>query len=1024
MRYRLLGDLLNIKSALLYKRGYVDVVKMRHPSYQMNSVKTNQSDHAAFMEYDFKFKLDKGYYSSFNISNFISSQTMSSLLGDSNNLSDIPSNLLMYQISNNDTNRNYSLFEIFNPGDSTEMILDLGVNIQKIEFYDRFLNYEFNEDGEISDVEEYNINNPNPLSEVPILIVEFGPEESYEPEDYYNKEEMPIKPDWDEESERKYLMEIEEYSNKKFLTISTTSSDSGYLNLSLSSHKSQIDPHRNQEKYVIENKDFKSMMNSVGKTIESYDDTSIVLDKRSNTILGNSILDSSSLILLNDKINLSSKKIPVTSKDENEGIITRYYEEYKDYVVYHENDSVYYKGDVFISLINGNLSENPSISPMWALMSKIEDPELPEGFGDPHVVNIRVNDSKLGTTDPIGPTNVEYGHELYVKIITDKALVRSIKLDGVSQTIPMGKVFTVSNVIDDHDLLIEFEAIYKNLKLISDPIEGGTTKGSGRYVLNTSVEISAVANYGYEFSGWYINEKILSTSSTYIIEKLSDDMVVTAKFSIRKYNVVIECSEGGTYTPMSSNPTRMQVDHGSSLTIGIVPYTGYETEYIKVNDRIYEYYDKPELIINNITEDYSIYIKYSRPQYHVIDPILGRINYVVIGDQLWSTSNLNYPVRDTIQYYSGEEMKLIDEKLGNGGTKFRVPTEDDINELYSYFDEKKVGLYLKSDKITRFDDNGWKDSIFRGLNYYRFNSMPYGYYNGKDLVKKNKESHYWTSTINKETDSATTMVFYHDSPMGVLEDKKLSDNSLCIKPCADAYKVNILGKDYRYLEVSIKVNVRILDDDNVSSNDKFETHVVTQKWILDNLDYTDLGTRFEESECGKFGSLYSLDEVSKISELMKSDKSGFSIPTDLDYIFLEKFLGYGKDQIVKTKEGRYEVDLDTYSSGYIGSIEGKRLKTGNLIYSGVNWNGYDNNEYDNSQLNVLPSGYAVVLDDGSLEYKGMGSEAKFWTSSISRTEDKITAYSRSLSCLSDKILRGVDGSKIKMSIRMVSTNIN
>lgn len=532
MRYRLLGDLLNIKSALLYKRGYVDVVKMRHPSYQMNSVKTNQSDHAAFMEYDFKFKLDKGYYSSFNISNFISSQTMSSLLGDSNNLSDIPSNLLMYQISNNDTNRNYSLFEIFNPGDSTEMILDLGVNIQKIEFYDRFLNYEFNEDGEISDVEEYNINNPNPLSEVPILIVEFGPEESYEPEDYYNKEEMPIKPDWDEESERKYLMEIEEYSNKKFLTISTTSSDSGYLNLSLSSHKSQIDPHRNQEKYAIENKDFKSMMNSVGKTIESYDDTSIVLDKRSNTILGNSILDSSSLILLNDKINLSSKKIPVTSKDENEGIITRYYEEYKDYVVYHENDSVYYKGDVFISLINGNLSENPSISPMWALMSKIEDPELPEGFGDPHVVNIRVNDSKLGTTDPIGPTNVEYGHELYVKIITDKALVRSIKLDGVSQTIPMGKVFTVSNVIDDHDLLIEFEAIYKNLKLISDPIEGGTTKGSGRYVLNTSVEISAVANYGYEFSGWYINEKILSTSSTYIIEKLSDDMVVTAKFSI------------------------------------------------------------------------------------------------------------------------------------------------------------------------------------------------------------------------------------------------------------------------------------------------------------------------------------------------------------------------------------------------------------------------------------------------------------------------------------------------------------
>ena len=131
MRYRLLGDLLNIKSAFLYKRGYVDTIKGRNPSSQMNYVKTDQSSSMSFMEYNFKFKIDKGYYSSFDISDYLSDSTIKSLTSDES--SDIPSNLLMYQLSTDNESRDYSLFEVLNLGDSTDIIINADDDIQKIE---------------------------------------------------------------------------------------------------------------------------------------------------------------------------------------------------------------------------------------------------------------------------------------------------------------------------------------------------------------------------------------------------------------------------------------------------------------------------------------------------------------------------------------------------------------------------------------------------------------------------------------------------------------------------------------------------------------------------------------------------------------------------------------------------------------------------------------------------------------------------------------------------------------------------
>lgn len=1017
MRYRLLGDLLSIKSALLYKRGYVDVTKGRNPVGQMNSSRVSQGDFLSFMEYNFKFNIDKGPYSSYNIYNLIGNETLSKLSNKDDEIS-VPSDLLMYQLSD-DQVRNYSFFEIFVSDSLTEILVNVGPDIQKIEFYDSVVNYKM-VDGVIPNITEYYYSEEG-LQASPVMIVEFGPEVSYESEDYYNKEEMDSKPDWDFESEKAYQLRLEEYTNNKLLLVTTVTADkSSGINVSLASHRSQLNPHRFQYDHVVSNLKMRDLMNTTGDTISVSGN--ITFDERSNSILSVESLDKNESIILNDKMNISSKLHPITIIKDGEEV-TENHELYYDYVVYNKGSEVIYKGELYVSLIDGNLYENPSISPMWQLVSTIV--EEPEVDTTDKVINIRVNDPFLGTTDPIGQMTVKYGHEAFIKIISERAFVKSIRLDGIDQPLPMGDVFTVREVKSDHDLFVEFEAIHKTITITVDPESSGVCTGENSYILNTPATLTATPSEGYKFVGWILDEKIVSTDEIYYIPKVSQDFHFIAKFSKIICKVVIECSEGGSFDLMNGNPTVIEVEYGDSLEFNILPKSGYEVDYISIDSVIYS---DPELyiVLVDITKDTNVFIKFTRPKLREFDEELGEIEYSIIGNRMWSINDLAYDkLGKSRRYYNGSDMMTIDNLLSKGGTGFRIPTINDVHQLYNIFDEKLTGESLKSKSIYRLATNeldGWYNSIFRGRNLYKFNSMPYGSYSMIDeefrLSGLNTESWYWTSSVNNEDSSSAALNFLNDSPSGFLINRKLSESYLCIRLVKDTPTVEILGKSYRYISISVKVKVRVLDDDNVVNNDKFEEHLIRQDWFLDNLDYTELGTRFESTETDKFGSLYSLADVLAIKKLLAD--SEFNVPTDLDYIFLERYLGYSNDEIVKRMDGTIAVNLDTYNTGYIGTTEGKRMKTGDMIYSGINWNGYSSSNTENSQLNILPSGYARVTVDG-VKFVGMGSDAKFWTSTLPDEESNI-AYSRSLSSDSDKILRGSEqGNRIMMSVRLVRT---
>ena len=102
-----------------------------------------------------------------------------------------------------------------------------------------------------------------------------------------------------------------------------------------------------------------------------------------------------------------------------------------------------------------------------------------------------------------------------------------------------------------------FVALYsQTAKLtISPNIKGaGTITGEGEYPYNTSVDISAHPQEGYEFLGWYYQNTLLSSSENYKYVLSTSDVVIEARFKAFSYlmKVYSNNTESG-YAGLMSN---------------------------------------------------------------------------------------------------------------------------------------------------------------------------------------------------------------------------------------------------------------------------------------------------------------------------------------------------------------------------------------------------------------------------------------------------------------------------------------
>lgn len=113
-----------------------------------------------------------------------------------------------------------------------------------------------------------------------------------------------------------------------------------------------------------------------------------------------------------------------------------------------------------------------------------------------------------------------------------------------------------------------FKALYSNealLTITTNYLDGGTFSEGGKYAPHTNLDLSAKANDGYMFSGWYVDENCLSQQEKYNCEMWSHDVVMEARFSPNVYKLDINTYKMAVGTVCIAGDAKLpnlEEDHG------------------------------------------------------------------------------------------------------------------------------------------------------------------------------------------------------------------------------------------------------------------------------------------------------------------------------------------------------------------------------------------------------------------------------------------------------------------------------
>ena len=120
----------------------------------------------------------------------------------------------------------------------------------------------------------------------------------------------------------------------------------------------------------------------------------------------------------------------------------------------------------------------------------------------------------------------------------------------------------------------EIEAVFSpkptnsfNLSIISSPVQGGSTTGSGNFEENKTIVVTASPNIGYSFVQW-VGKDFIEHNSTLALT-LKNDSNLTAIFELKKHNLTLSNTTGGETSGSGI------YEHGTIAQIDAVPEKGF-----------------------------------------------------------------------------------------------------------------------------------------------------------------------------------------------------------------------------------------------------------------------------------------------------------------------------------------------------------------------------------------------------------------------------------------------------------------
>ena len=137
---------------------------------------------------------------------------------------------------------------------------------------------------------------------------------------------------------------------------------------------------------------------------------------------------------------------------------------------------------------------------------------------------------------------------------------------------------------------------------------GGTVSGGGEVAEGESITLTATANDGYTFAGWYDGDTKVCDTAEFVIENVTADKTYTAKFTKNAVSYTIsaevDANGGGSVTGGG------KVAEGESITLTATAGDGYT--FAGWYDGDTKVCDMAEFVIENVTADKTYTAKFTK----------------------------------------------------------------------------------------------------------------------------------------------------------------------------------------------------------------------------------------------------------------------------------------------------------------------------------------------------------------------------------------------------------------------------
>ncbi len=134
--------------------------------------------------------------------------------------------------------------------------------------------------------------------------------------------------------------------------------------------------------------------------------------------------------------------------------------------------------------------------------------------------NVKFEDTTVISTQTLAPASTG---STVVDVVTSESFVATKGLHTITLDVTSGNSYFRGFKIS----FVEAATVYT---VTAEGSEGGTATGTASVVAGGSVTLTATANSGYMFEGWYEGSALVSTDATFVVSNVAADKTYTAKF--------------------------------------------------------------------------------------------------------------------------------------------------------------------------------------------------------------------------------------------------------------------------------------------------------------------------------------------------------------------------------------------------------------------------------------------------------------------------------------------------------------